>query len=191
MTGKIAPRASALFVFSAAIISLSACGRQAAEGQQEANGTGLGGAREGSAARATPSVSPIDPNGLNAAEEESIKRGLLDILKARTYGMVIIPGRFPCVQVFGYGEPQITDASLSDQVGMVQLVIPVTGIPVHNAPNVWPATYYPGRDCFRLQDTTEWSAESGQPVPLRFEVVVQRWQTGWRLARNQNPPALL
>lgn len=168
---------------------LNACGSQGGQADQDSEGAGAGNAHAGGAP-AAPSQA-IDPNGLTAAEQETIKRGLLEILKSRTYGMSLIRGRFPCSQVFGYGEPQITDASLSGQAGMVQLVIPVTGIPVHNAPNVVPPTYHPGRDCFGLQDSTEWSAIPGHPLPLRFEVVVQRWQTGWRLVRNQNPPALL
>jgi len=173
------------------VAGLSACGSQADQKDQASEGGGLENAEVGAAAPSAPSTPAIDPNGLNAAEQETIKRGLLEILKSRTYGVATIRGRFSCSQNFGYGEPEITDASLSGQTGMVQLVVPVTAIAVHHPPNVLPPTYYPGRDCFGIQDTTEWSGESGQPLPLRFEVVVQRWQTGWRLVRNQNPPALL
>jgi hypothetical protein len=172
--------------------NLSACDSQSDRGAQGSEEPGTASNKAESASIGAASTQAIEPNGLNAAEQEAIKRGLMEILQSRTFGKALTRDRFSCAEVFAYGEAQVTDASLSGQAGMVQLTVPVTGhTPAQNEPNVRPPTFFPGRECFGLQDYAEWSPIPGQPVPLRFEIVVQRWQTGWRLMRNQNPRALL
>lgn len=90
-----------------------------------------------------------------------------------------------CSDVFEYGYSMIADSSISGQAGRLRI-----GIVVYPRRTVYRRRYgeagrqiIPADDCYGV-DGRNWSV--GQLQGFNFEVLVERWGSGWQLARVQD-----
>jgi len=130
---------------------------------------------------AAPSPTPV-ATGLSSSEEENIRRDLMHrLLQMRAQ---VLGGIGPlCTTTFSLGEPKIVDASLAEYTGKLRLAVPVTGsTPVDRGQYLAPRFYFP-TPCYG-EPAGGWS--QGQTAMTTYVVNIEKWQSGWRMAQDQN-----
>ena len=145
-----------------------------------------------SANQVSSPASPPQPaaavHGFSAAEAQGITRDVKADLLRRTYSWQG-PGWGPfesCANVFDVGDPRIVDARLGDTSGQVVIVVPITGQrPTWRNPQ-HQQRWFPSAYCYGVMNEGLWSV--GRPVPVAITYNLEHWQSGWRLAANQQQP---
>jgi len=163
---------------------LAACG-QASGPNFNNDGPGLVDAANQVTSSASAPLPPVTVHGFTAAEAEGITRGVKANLLARTYSWQG-PGwgpNEPCSGVFDVGDPRIVDARLGETSGQVVIAVPITGQrPTWRNPQQL-QRWFPSAYCYGVMNEGLWSV--GRPVQVGITYNVEHWQSGWRLAANQ------
>lgn len=135
-----------------------------------ASGCGTPAATQGESATTT------DPNQFSPAEEESLKSAVLETLRQRRW-LRVSHGSNYCADVFDFDTPVITDKLLQENTGRVRFTVLITG-----ARPVGRNAIFPARDCLGLDSAP---FDAGQRVNLALDFTVERWGSGWQIARRR------
>ena len=136
-----------------------------------ASGCGTPAANQGESAIVT------DPSGFSPAEEQSLKSAVVDSLRVRQPWPKTIIGPNYCGDIFDFDTPVIVDKLLQENTGRVRFTVLITGArPVGNN------AVFPAYPCFGL-DSAPFNA--GQRVNLALDFSVERWGSGWQIARSR------
>lgn len=117
-----------------------------------------------------------DPNQFSPAEEQSLKLAVVQTLQQRRWPRISHGSNF-CGDVFDFDTPVITDKLLQENTGRVRFTVLITGArPVGNN------AIFPARNCLGLDSAP---FDAGQRVNLALDFNVERWGSGWQIARGQ------
>lgn len=136
----------------------------------------LAACKAGTAPTAQPTVAVAAVPAFNGADEASIKADAVARLQKRTFGMASLSTLHSCSEYFSVGSPQIIDSTLGEQTGKVRLLIPISLF------NTDASGRAPDIACYGFAHPG-WLLN--QPYNVTFELQVERWQTGWRVAEIQ------
>lgn len=121
-------------------------------------------------------------SGLSSEENASITNSVLTILRNRQYGATAL-SKASCSNMFTFSSPEgVIDASLNGSRGTV--LVSVIATPTGTRPMNTGESTAPSANC--LGDLAESSYSVGSPRTVTLQFSVEQWESGWRLARQQN-----
>jgi hypothetical protein len=124
------------------------------------------------------------PSGLSADEARNITVGFQSLLAQLEYRNFSTGSRVTCASIYSLGVPVIKDSQLNGSSGKLRVAVQVTA----NQPYVerTPAgpvyTFFFPDACYG-NTADNWHA--GEVATAIYEVNIERWSSGWRLAQQQ------
>ncbi len=125
-----------------------------------------------------PAVTQVVENGvatgLTPEEEAGIRNDLIAALSQKHYSFQPSPKDL-CAVAFALGQPVFVDVSMQGTTGKVAFDVPVTaGSDIHRlaaAP-----------ECYGAPPSGWWP---GMTAPARYNVMIEKWSSGWRMVPGQ------
>ncbi|MDF7774284.1 hypothetical protein P1X14_03400 [Sphingomonas sp. AOB5] len=128
-----------------------------------------------------PLVSGCDSTKLGAADQQRLTDQFYQYLKSKTFRA---NGAVSCSETFDLGPARLLDATSSGDTGKLRIAVEVTYKgPYRYYLGRYPAIHHPGAVCYGAPPNG-W--DNGQISTSRYEVLVERWDSGWRIKQPQD-----